>query len=329
VPLDLLRHPRAGVGDDDADHGPIAGDVRGLDGQRSTVRHGTPRVRHQVQQQPLQFAAVDAHRPQARRQARGELDVLPDGAAQHPLGVGDDLVGVQDLGIERLLTAEDQQLPGQRGAALRELADHGHALAVRVVVGQIREGEVGVPEDHGEQIVEVVRDAPGEPAEGVEPFGLPQLLLQGSALPAFLRLLQLAPDDRHEPAHPVLQHDVVGARAHQHRRLLLPDPPADEDERQIVATVPEQFQRLLGTEPRHVVVADHQVRGALAQRLGDLLGALGTLVVDAEPAAPQMGGDQQRVVVAVLADQQPDQPPAAAGHGAAPGCGRGSLTRSQ
>ena len=69
-----------------------------------------------------------------------------------------------------VVAAEDEQLARQRRGALGRARDLGHVLGRRMVVAERLGHEVGVVEDHGQQVVEVVRDAAGELAERVHPL---------------------------------------------------------------------------------------------------------------------------------------------------------------
>ena len=53
-------------------------------------------------------------------------------------------------------------------------------LAKRIVRRQLLQHQVRVPEHDRQQVVEVVRDAAGQPADGFHAFGLPSLRLQGA-----------------------------------------------------------------------------------------------------------------------------------------------------
>ncbi len=104
-------------------------------------------------------------------------NVLANEALQHLGQVRDDVVEIDVEWLHHLLAAEEQQLAREvartlgRGADLVEaLADVGRDV---LVLG----GEVGLHHDHGENIVEVVRDAAGELADGLHFLRLAQLLL--------------------------------------------------------------------------------------------------------------------------------------------------------
>jgi hypothetical protein len=89
-----------------------------------------------------------------------------------------DLVQVDDLGIEDLLPAEREQIARERSRALDGVA---RLVQDRLALGRV---DVAAPEllraarHHREPVVEVVRDAAGEPPDRVELLRLAQPLLE-------------------------------------------------------------------------------------------------------------------------------------------------------
>ena len=78
-----------------------------------------------------------------------------------------------------LTPAEREQAVGQLRGALRGVLDHLER-AVRIVVLRLRLADhLDAAEDRGDQVVEVVRDAAGEPADRLEPARAMQPLLRG------------------------------------------------------------------------------------------------------------------------------------------------------
>ena len=88
-----------------------------------------------------------------------------------------DRVEVERPRLQVLASGESQQLLGQLGAVL------GGALRRRQVPGRDRVArrprlqQLEIADDRGQQIVEVVRDAAGQMADGLHLLGLAQLLL--------------------------------------------------------------------------------------------------------------------------------------------------------
>ena len=107
--------------------------------------------------------------------------MLANGAAQQFLHLGDDGVEVEDLRPDHVAPGEDEQLMGKPGRPFGGLLDLSEVSAGRLqVLGWVGPGRGGdvlgdegdVVEDHGEQVVEVVCDAPGELAEALQTLGL-------------------------------------------------------------------------------------------------------------------------------------------------------------
>ena len=120
-----------------------------------------------------------------QRPARGEhrqLDVLADQPAEHLLHPGDALVQVQHLRLEHLLAAEREELPRQVRRALRRRPDLLDVGAKGLVGLEVAADQLRVAQDDGQQVVEVVRDAAGEPADGLHLLRLAELLLQSLSL---------------------------------------------------------------------------------------------------------------------------------------------------
>jgi len=88
--------------------------VRGLDGELPTMGHGVTGIDGQIHDDLLDLARVGAHAPQPRRRHGDQMNVFTDQPLEHPIHVGRDGVEVKYFGLEHLLAAERQELPGQR-----------------------------------------------------------------------------------------------------------------------------------------------------------------------------------------------------------------------
>ena len=156
-------------------------DVGGLDRQRAASRHGIPRVHREVHDDLLHLPAIGLHERQLGPEAQHDLHVFPDEASEHRPHVGHDHVQVEQRRLDDLLAAEGQQLAREpRGARARllNLRDVRLARIVRIEIGQ---QQLAVPQNHGQQIVEVVRHAAGQPSDGFHLLRLLILLLQRAA----------------------------------------------------------------------------------------------------------------------------------------------------
>ena len=95
--------------------------------------------------------------------------------------------GSTTCGVHDLAAAEHEQLAGERGGAVGGAADLLDVVAHRVVARQLALGEADAGEDHGQQVVEVVRDAARELSDRLQALGLWQARLELGALLGELR----------------------------------------------------------------------------------------------------------------------------------------------
>ena len=118
-------------------------------------------------------STLTGHRSAARQP--GEVDVLADQPPQHLEHACHGLVQVQHLGRDGLLAGKGQQLPGEVGGALGRLADFLQVGMERLRRVHLLEGQLRMPEDHPQHVVEVVRHAARQPAHRFHLLGLVQL----------------------------------------------------------------------------------------------------------------------------------------------------------
>ena len=112
--------------------------------------------------------------------------MLAEGPAQYFLQRGDDVVNVEDLRACYLSPGEGEQLAGQARSVFGGLPDLPKVAASRLQAlrpvgfgrcAQFLRHERRVVEDHGEDVIEVVRDPACQLAEVLHALGLLQLLL--------------------------------------------------------------------------------------------------------------------------------------------------------
>ena len=133
----------------------------------------------------FELVGVDPHRPQARRKVGGHPDPAAERAAQQLCHAEQAGVEVEGLGPERLLAGEGEQAAGQLLGVLRRLdhaVEHDRAPAL---VQPRRLEELRAGGDDLEDVVEVVRDAAGELADGLQLLALARGLLGAAALLRF------------------------------------------------------------------------------------------------------------------------------------------------
>ena len=115
-----------------------------------------------------------------------QRDVFAQAAPQHLRHALDDLVQVEQLDLHELLAAEREQLPGEVRGALR-----GDRHLVERFLGRVGQAfgspddQLRVALDDGEDVVEIMRDAGGELADGLHFLRLAQLRLQVEPLGDF------------------------------------------------------------------------------------------------------------------------------------------------
>ncbi len=111
-----------------------------------------------------------------------QLDVLAYEAVEHLVETGHEPVEVEQLRRDNLPAAEGQQLLREGRGAGAGTVDLFYRGARRVVGPHGFEKHLRVAADHREEIVEIVRHAPSQPAHGFHLLGLAELLLQTLAI---------------------------------------------------------------------------------------------------------------------------------------------------
>jgi hypothetical protein len=149
-----------------------------LEAQATALRHGVPGVDGQVHQHLLQHAHVRPYHRRSGRVIALQGDVLPDQPAQHLDQVLHDPIQVRHAGPHVLFAAEQQQLAGQVGTPLDGLHDLAQGANRRGMVFQLGLQQLGMTLDHRQDVVEVMRNARRQLANGLELLHLPQLRLQ-------------------------------------------------------------------------------------------------------------------------------------------------------
>jgi len=217
--------------------------IGGFHHQPTPFRHGVPRVDDQIEKDLLDLSRVRLDPAQVLAQRGHELDVRGQEPVEHLLHVGDDLVEIENLGLQHLLPAEGQELPRQCRRALRSLGDLLQASVVGISWGHLLQDHLAVAADHSQQIVEIVRDATREAPDRFELLGLAKLVFEqlslrdvmkrydGSQTPPVHPEDRLSADEDHPrlSVAPTNQHldipdSLAAKRAVEWERLLLKQP---------------------------------------------------------------------------------------------------------
>ena len=146
--------------------------------QFSAIGHGVAGVHRQVDDDLFELCRVGSYRPQSGWQHRHNLNILSDQAAHHLLRAFDDTVQVKHLGFQGLPAGKSQEPPHQRArpvACLENLVHIGPKLAFRPqnILGQLR-----VPGDDGQEIIEIVSYASRQAPHRLHLLRLAKFLFQ-------------------------------------------------------------------------------------------------------------------------------------------------------
>ena len=145
-------------------------------------RHRVAGVDDEIDDHLLELVEVGLDQPQVAAVDDVELDRLADQPAQQHLQFRQHVVELQRLRAQRLPAREGEQLPHQPRRAIGVLLDLHDVLEGRIGRPVIGEQQVGIADDRGQHIVEVVRDAAGELADRLHLLALGEILLQRALL---------------------------------------------------------------------------------------------------------------------------------------------------
>ncbi len=193
---------------------------RGVDlhGDASAPGHRVARVDHEVEHHLLHLRQVRHDRRHAGVAPHLELVLGAQQPAEHLLHPRHDPAQVEHHHVHRLAAAEGEELADEGGAAPGGTADLLDVGTVLVGERRVLEQELRVAVDRREEVVEVVRHAAGEPADGLH---LPPLAARLLGLAK--RLLGGVPlGDVHAEAHPVAHAPAVGLQHRAAVRLVAP-----------------------------------------------------------------------------------------------------------
>ena len=162
--------------------------VGGLDYKPTAIGHRVARIEAKIEQRIFELIGVGVCTPQPVGQHGLENDCLANRSTQQLANVRDEFVGVQGLRRQRLLAREGEETCRQRGRA--PCALHRHIPSPlhsgqSERIGQVRHlatDDVEAAHDQGQQIVEIVRDAPRQLPNRVHLLRLMQLLFKTTPL---------------------------------------------------------------------------------------------------------------------------------------------------
>src|SRR5437899_688203 len=152
-------------------------DVARLDREPPASRHRVARVDREVHEYLLELGRVGLDPVALSVRGGCQGDVLSDQALEHRDRLADRGVEMQDARLEHLLSAERQELLGERGGSMRRPLDQIEVLArLRTPLEALQEDFAATMDDR-QEVVEVVGHAAGETADRVHLLGLQERLL--------------------------------------------------------------------------------------------------------------------------------------------------------
>ena len=199
---------------------------RGFDPQPAALRHGVPGVHRQVHDHLLQLVRIGVDRRGARLQFEAQLHVFAHQARQHRLQFAHHAVEIEHARLQDLFAAESQQLLSQRRGAFSSLVDLFQALPAGIVPVQRAEQHPAVAVNHRQQVIKIVGDAAGQPADRFHFLRLHQLRLQSP--PLFPGLYPLADVAAGAQDRAFRKHGGVDLGIH-HRAVGPPNPARTHD----------------------------------------------------------------------------------------------------
>ncbi len=250
-------------------------DVRRLDRQRAAVGHRVARVDDEVHHHLADLLAVGADRREVGLQRKLQADLGSEQAADQVLHVRDHVVEVDRLGDRDLAPAEGEQLLGQPRGAIGGAAHFDRRGMQRRIRRRLLDQLVAVAKQHGNQVVEVVRDAGGEPADRFHLLRLAQLVLETIALAQVAR-------DRRDADHLAVADQHPRLDVDRHARALARHELGAEGARRAVGALIDH----LGDRVE-VVGAEDPVGIEHPQLFAQVAGGLLAAAIDGrQPAAP-------------------------------------------
>ncbi len=158
------------------------GDVARAQRDPTALAHRVARVDDEIDDDLLELIEVGLHQPQIASVHDVELDRFADQPAQQHLQFRQHLAELQRLRTQGLPAREREQLAHQPRRAVGVLLDLHDVLEGRIGRPMVGEQQIGIADDRGQHVVEIVGDAAGELADRLHLLALREVLLQRALL---------------------------------------------------------------------------------------------------------------------------------------------------
>ena len=111
-------------------------------------------------------------------QLTADANVFAEETQERSLELGDDRIHFEHVRHEGMLATEGEELRGERGCATRGIPNFADVICHCALHAHFVQEQVAIAEDGGEEIIEVVRHAAGELAEGFHFLRARKLVMQ-------------------------------------------------------------------------------------------------------------------------------------------------------
>ena len=123
------------------------------------MRHRVACIHDKIHDHLFELTSVGLHRAPLPHRADLELDLRTDQPAKHGCQIADDRVEVEHHRRQNLSTAESEKLPRQVGRVTARVENLDHICVRWIVRRQTLDDVLAEPDDHCEQVAEVVGNA--------------------------------------------------------------------------------------------------------------------------------------------------------------------------
>ncbi len=168
---------------------------RRLDAKRSAVRHRVTRVHREIREDLIELPAVHSDRGTTGCELYRETHIFSNQAAEHLRRFGNRIIYAEDRRLHELTPGEREQLPREDDGAFGGASNFLEKVDVLLVGRVIGDHQLGFGDDDGEQVVEIVSHAAGEPAHSLHLLRLCQAFLGFAQLRDVCSNPHDAPDD--------------------------------------------------------------------------------------------------------------------------------------
>ncbi len=166
--------------------------IRGADSKRPAFRHGVARIHREIDQGDFQRIGIGIYRPCVGRNRQPYLDILPHRSGEQTFQFGGAILDAKANRLMRAALRESEQLPRQGLPALHRCQDRLGVGLLPLLVARAPLDALGAALHDHQQVIEVMRDAPGHPPERFQP---PCAFHSELFLPPQLHLAQQQPKE--------------------------------------------------------------------------------------------------------------------------------------